>query len=111
MKSRPRQSAARIRGGLWPDSKLRYGTLAWNCALQYVAVREMDPTTHLALKDKSTDVGAQHSQAFKSLIGLNGETNSLKRKKSSDHRGRRYVPSPDQTDEGFSAHRPLSVWP
>jgi hypothetical protein len=71
----------------------------------------MDPTTHLALKDKSTDVGAQHSQAFNSLIGLNGETNSLKRKKSSDHRGRRYVPSPDQTDEGFSAHRPLSVWP
>jgi hypothetical protein len=36
---------------------------------------------------------------------LNGETNSLKRRKTARHRGRRYViPSSDQTDEVFGIH-------
>src|SRR5262249_3619285 len=45
------------------------------------------------------------------LIGLNGETNSLKRKKSSATIvGRRYViRPPHQTDEVFSTHRPRDL--
>jgi hypothetical protein len=49
---------------------------------QAIAVRELDPTAHLALKHDQLSRSAALSASSR-LIGLNGETNSLKRNKSS----------------------------
>src|SRR5262249_8408333 len=70
-----------------------------------IAVRELDPTTHLALK---------HNQltSERGILSLKSADRSERRnqqpqkeEEQRDHRGRRYViPSPDQTDEVFSTH-------
>ena len=75
---------------------------------QAIAVRELDPTTHLALK---------HNQltSERSILSLKPADRSERRnyqpqkeEEQRDHHGRRYViPSPDRTDEVFSTHR----WP
>jgi hypothetical protein len=49
---------------------------------QAIAVRELDRTAHLTLKHNQLTWSAALSASSR-LIGLNGETNSLKRKKSS----------------------------
>ena len=70
-----------------------------------VAVRELDPTTHLAL---------EHNQltSERGILSLKPADRPERRKQQPQkeeeqrgHRGRRYViPSPDQTDEVFSTH-------
>jgi hypothetical protein len=72
---------------------------------QAIAVRELDPTAHLALK---------HDQLMseRSILSLKSADRPERRKQQlqkeeeqRDHRGRRYViPSPDQTDEVFGTH-------
>jgi hypothetical protein len=73
---------------------------------QAIAVRELDPTAHLALK---------HDQltSERSILSLKPadrpewrNEQPQKEEEQRDHRGRRYViPSPDQTDEVFGIHR------
>jgi hypothetical protein len=72
---------------------------------QPIAVRELDPTAHLALK---------HDQLTpkRSILSLKPADRPERRnqqpqkeEKQRDHRGRRYViPSSDQTDEVFGTH-------
>src|SRR5690348_5342382 len=82
---------------------------------QAIAVRELDPTTHLALK---------HNQltSERSILSLKPADRSERRnhqpqkeEEQRDHHGRRYViPSPDQTDEVFNTHNststPMPAW-
>ena len=49
---------------------------------QAIAFRKLDPTAHLTLKHNQL-TSERGIFASSRLIGLNGETNSLKRKKSS----------------------------
>src|SRR3984893_2523966 len=74
---------------------------------QAIAVRELDPTAHLALK---------HNQltSERSVLSLKpadrperrNNQQPQKEEEQCDHWGRRYViPSPAQTDEVFSTHR------
>jgi hypothetical protein len=77
---------------------------------QAIAVRELDPAAHLALK---------HNQltSERSILSLKPADRPERRnqqpqkeEEQRDHRGRRYViPSPDQTDEVFSTHRALFI--
>src|SRR5262249_37842287 len=70
-----------------------------------IAVRELDPTAHLALK---------HDQltSERGILSLKSADRPERRNQQSqkeaeqrDHRGRRYViPLPDQTDEVFGTH-------
>jgi hypothetical protein len=72
---------------------------------QPIAVRELDPAAHLALK---------HDQLTpkRSILSLKPADRPERRnqqpqkeEKQRDHRGRRYViPSSDQTDEVFGTH-------
>jgi hypothetical protein len=48
---------------------------------QPIAVRELDPAAHLALKHNQLTWSTAFSASSR-LIGLKGESNSLKRKKS-----------------------------
>ena len=71
-----------------------------------IAVRELDPTAHLALK---------HDQLMskRGILSLEPADRPERRNQQPqkedeqrDHRGRRYViPSSDQTDEVFGTHR------
>src|SRR5262249_1244267 len=69
---------------------------------QAIAVRELDPTAHLALKhDQLTpERGILSLESADRPERQNQQPQ--KKEKQRDHCGRRYViPSPDQTDEGF----------
>jgi hypothetical protein len=75
-----------------------------------IAVRELDPTTHQALK---------HNQltSERGILSLESADQPERRNQQPqkedeqrDHRGRRYViPLPDQTDEVFATHRCLAA--
>jgi hypothetical protein len=73
---------------------------------QPIAVRELDPTVHLALKDNqlTSERGILSLQPADRPERRNQQPQ--KEEEQCDHRGRRYViPSSDQTDEVFGIHR------
>jgi len=73
---------------------------------QAIAVGQLDPTAHLALKhDQLTS--ERSILSLKPADRPEGRNQQPQKKEEQrDHRGRRYViPSPDQTDEVFGTHK------
>jgi len=72
---------------------------------QAIAIRELDPTAHLALKHDqlTSERGILSLKSADRFERRNQQPQ--KEEKQRDHRGRRYViPLPDQTDEVFGTH-------
>ena len=82
---------------------------ARNAEEQPIAVRELDPTAHLALK--YNQLTSQRGILSLKLADWSERRNQQPQKEEEqrDHRGRRYViPSPDQTMR-FSAYTPITA--